>query len=563
MPGGAVPAFTGTSSGPVIKPKTARETLPAIAVAAFAAFGGILFGYDTGTISGVIAADEFRKDFGTYYEYNRPDNDLTINPPKPGYALDTATKSLFVSILSAGTFFGALAGAPLADMLGRRWGLQVAMVVFCLGVALQVGTAPHEDALFVVGRVFAGLGVGIVSSIVPMYQSETAPRWIRGAVVSGYQWAITIGLLIAAIVNNSTNGRSDTGSYRIPIAVQFAFAIIMSVGLFFLPESPRWYVKKGKPEMAAKSLAFLNSTDVDDPVVRSEIADIQTNLDTELTYGTGSYRDCFRNNDRKYLYRTLTGTWLQAWQQLTGINFIFYYGTTFFQSTGQSDPFVFTVISNVVNVVTTVPGMFMMERVGRRKLLIWGALWMFLCELIVAILGTTASTGNHGAQKALVALVCLYVAGFASTWGPAAWVVCGEIFPLAIRAKALSLCTASNWLWNFGIGYATPYLVDTGAGKAGLQTKVFFIWAGTCFCCAIFAYFCIVETAGLSLEEVDELYSQVSPRQSGRANRELRANRSDLETNAFTGAPVLMKEDEEVSADYVKEDMVKTAQADA
>ncbi|UZJ55900.1 hypothetical protein CBS101457_005220 [Exobasidium rhododendri] len=537
--------------GPIAKPKSVRQSIPAIAVAAFAAFGGILYGYDTGTISGVIASTQFKKDFGAF--------DSSLSPP--AFALSTGTTSLFVSILSAGTFVGALLGAPLSDILGRRWGLEVSQVIFILGVALQVGAPAHNEGMFVAGRVIAGLGVGIISTIVPMYQSETAPRWIRGAVVSGYQWAITIGLLLAAIVNNSTNARPDTGAYRIPIAVQIAFSLIMATGVFFLPESPRWYVMKGKTDKAAKALAFLNSSDVDDPVVRSELADIQTNLDLEMTHGTGGYADCFKPNSRKYLARTLTGTSLQGFQQLTGINFIFYYGTTFFESTqtgGNAKPYLFTIASNVVNVVTTIPGMWGMERIGRRKMLIAGALWMFIMELLVAIIGTTVSVNNQAAQRSLVALVCLYVAGFASTWGPAAWVVCGEIFPLAIRAKALSLCTASNWLWNFGIGYATPYLVDVGPGKAGLGTKVFFIWAGTCFCCAVFAFFCIVETKGLSLEEVDELYSSVMPLKSAAANAEIHRRRSDLE-----GGAAYPRDDEEVMADQAKNDLMHSGVHDA
>lgn len=547
MPG-VVPTLNNGNQVASVRPKSVRQTLPAIAVAAFAAFGGLLFGYDTGTISGVIGSETFKKDFGY------PD------PAKGGaYELGTSRTSLFVSILSAGTFFGALLGAPIADFLGRRWGLQVAMAIFCVGVALQTAAGMHDDGLFVAGRVIAGLGVGVISTIVPMYQSETAPRWIRGAVVSGYQWAITIGLLIAAIVNNSTNSRSDSGAYRIPIAIQIGFAIIMSVGIIFLPESPRWFIRGGKHDRAAKSLAFLNSTDIDDPVVRAEIADIQTNLDLELTHGNGSYMDCFRPNSRKFLTRTMVGTSLQAFQQLTGINFIFYYGTTFFQSTGQSNPYGFVIASNVVNVVCTIPGMWAMERAGRRRLLIWGAAWMFICELLVAIIGTAVSIDNHNAQRALVALVCLYVAGFASTWGPAAWVVCGEIFPLAIRAKAFSLCTASNWLWNFGIGYATPYLVDSGPGKAGLATKVFFIWAGTCFGCMVFAYFFIMETAGLSLEEADELYATVMPLKSSAANKEIRARRSELEGEASR----YVKGDEEATADENKNEiMAKTGDAD-
>lgn len=533
-------APVGKSDVPVLKPKTVRQTLPAILVAAFAAFGGILYGYDTGTISGVIASNSFVRDFGN----QQPDGTFLI---------PTGRESLIVSILSAGTFVGALSGAPISDILGRRWGLQVAMVIFALGVILQVVANAGDVALFIVGRVVAGLGVGVVSTIVPMYQSETAPRWIRGAVVSGYQWAITIGLLLAAIVNNSTNARPDTGAYRIPIAVQLAFGIIMSVGVFILPESPRWLIKRGRTEDAARALARLNSTDLDDPVVRAELADVQTNLDIELTHGNGGYADCFRPGPRKYLTRTLVGTSLQGFQQLTGINFIFYYGTTFFKQTGQSDPYLFVIASNVVNVVTTIPGMWGMERIGRRKMLIFGAAWMCICEFLVAIIGTAIPRTNQDGQRALVALVCLYVAGFASTWGPAAWVVCGEIFPLAIRAKALSLCTASNWLWNFGIGYATPYLVNTGPGNAGLQTKVFFIWGGTCLACTIFAYFCIVETKGLSLEEVDELYATTTPRKSGAANAAMKARRAETMYDGDIRKP---RDDEEVMADIAKDDVL-------
>lgn len=536
MAGGAVADVGYTPAGPVARPASVKQSLPAILVAAASAFGGVLFGYDTGTISGLIVMPNFQETFGK---------------PVPGsttgaYALTTNDESLVVSILSAGTFVGALAGAPISDILGRRWGMQVALLVFTIGVVMQMATTSLD--VFIGGRVVAGLGVGILSTIVPMYQSETAPRWIRGAVVSGYQWAITIGLLCASLANNGTQNRSDSGAWRIPVGIQLAFAILLCGFFLILPESPRWLVKKGNHEQASKSLARLNSTDVDDPIVRSELSVIQTNLDIELTHSTGSYLDCFKNNDRKYLLRAMTGIFIQAFQQLTGINFIFYYGTKFFKSAlPGTNPFVFSVISNVVNVVTTVPGMYMMERLGRRKLLIWGAVWMCICELIVAVVGTAVPVKNLAGGKTAVAFVCIYIAGFASTWGPAAWVVCGEIFPLAIRAKALSLCTASNWLWNFGIGYATPYLVDVGPGKAGLGPKVFFIWTGTCACCAVFAYLFIYETRLLSLEEVDEMYAQTTAIKSSAANAEIRARRSDLE-----GAVAPVKEDELATHDEKK-----------
>ncbi|KAK0566979.1 Plasma membrane low glucose sensor [Tilletia horrida] len=527
------------SAGPVLAPSDFKSATPAIVVGMAAAFGGFLYGYDTGTISGIIVMPFFKQVFGDVMVDGKPD-------------LSTGHQSLVVSILSAGTFCGALAGAPLADQLGRKIGMQIALLIFCAGVAMQ--TASTSVGLLAGGRVVAGLGVGIVSTIVPMYQSETAPRWIRGAVVSGYQWAITIGLLIAAIVNNSTQSYMDTRCYRIPIAIQIGFAFILSVLFFILPESPRWFIKKGRRDDALRSLARLNSSTTDSAIVTTEADLIQKNLDIELSHGTGSYLECFSNNERKYLLRTMTGVFLQAWQQLTGINFIFYYGTKFFaRAVPTGNPYHFTIISNVVNVVMTVPGMWWMDFVGRRDVLIGGALWMTVCELIVAVVGTVEPTSNAAAGKSLVAFVCLYIAAFASTWGPAAWVVCGEIFPLAIRAKALSLCVASNWLWNFGIGYATPYLVDPGQGHANLGTKVFFIWSGTCFCSAIYAFLFIYETKGLSLEEVDEMYAYATSFQSKRANGEIRARRIDVE-----GHSTHVKDDESAT-ESAKRDDVKLA----
>ncbi|KAK7056352.1 Plasma membrane low glucose sensor [Paramarasmius palmivorus] len=489
MPGGPVAAGEGIGAN------APKNKFAGIAMTAFAAFGGILFGYDTGVISGVKEMHDWLCTFGT-----RSGDSCTIS---------SSSESLIVSILSAGTFFGALLGAPIGDIIGRKWGVCVGCLIFSVGVAMQ--TAATEVPLFVVGRVFAGLGVGVISCLIPMYQSECAPKWIRGAVVSLYQWAITIGLLIAAVVNNSTQYRPDHSSWRIPIGIQFIWAAVMVVGMILLPESPRWYIKRGKYEEAAKSLSRLTGLPADDPQTKLEIEDVRTSLEAERSMGDSSYLDCFKPSHNKMALRTLTGIFIQAWQQLTGINFIFYYGTTFFKNSGISDPFLITIATNIVNVFMTLPGIWGVERFGRRTLLLIGAIGMCVCEYLVAIIGVTISVENQAGQKVLIAFVCIYIALFASTWGPIAWVVTGEIFPLQIRAKAMSLSVASNWLWNFGIGYATPYLVNTEPGSAGLESKVFFIWGSTCFCCILFTLFCVPETKGLSLEQIDLMYQHTYP----------------------------------------------------
>ncbi|KAI9511393.1 general substrate transporter [Russula earlei] len=490
MPGGPVAAGGGIGiNGP-------KNKATGILMTAFAAFGGILFGYDTGTISGLQQMPDWLRTFG---------HQVPVSTTFPdGYGITSSQRSLVVSILSAGTFFGALLAAPFGDTLGRKWGIVASCLVFSLGIALQ--TAATSLPPFVVGRVFAGLGVGLVSTLVPMYQSECAPKWLRGAIVGLYQWAITIGLLLAAIFNNATKNRRDHSAYRIPVAIQFVWAAVLAGGMAILPESPRWLIKKHRDADAAQALARLTSLPPDHPELRTELDEIRLNLKREEEHGSSSYLDCFRPTDNRMRFRTLTGIFLQAWQQLTGINFIFYFGTTFFTNAGIHNPFLITIATSTVNVGMTLPGIWGVERFGRRRLLIVGAIGMTICEYMIAIIGSATKATDQSAQSAEVALVCFYIAFFASTWGPIAWVVTGEIFPLQIRAKAMSLSVASNWLWNFGIAYSTPYLVDAGPGNLDLGSKVFYIWGSTCFCCILFAYFCIPETKGLSLEQIDLLY---------------------------------------------------------
>jgi SP family sugar:H+ symporter-like MFS transporter len=419
-------------------------------------------GFDSGYIGGVLAMTSFKKQFGT------------VDKSDPsGFNITTGNKSLVTSILSAGTFVGALIAGTLADTIGRRLSIIIACLIFIVGVVVQITS--HSVGGLVAGRVVAGLGMGIVSSTIILYMSEIAPRKIRGALVAGYQFAITIGLFLASIVDNATKDRVGSSAYRIPIGIQFVFAVILAIGLFILPESPRFYVKTGQNEKAAKSLSRVRGQAIDSEFVQAELAEIVANYEYEMGIQQASWADCFKGglHPRGNLYRVIVGTALQAFQQLTGVNFIFYYGTTFFSQSGIKDPFLISVATSVVNVCSTPVSWWAIERMGRRKLLIYGAALMLVCEFIVAAVGT-ALPNSKSASTTLIVFVCIYIFGFASTWGPAAWVVIGEIFPLPIRSKGVALSTASNWLWNFIIGYVTPYMVDKDYGN--LQAKVFFIW---------------------------------------------------------------------------------------
>ncbi|GAA5984612.1 hypothetical protein JCM10908_003424 [Rhodotorula pacifica] len=510
----------------------------AILMSCFAAFGGFLYGYDTGNISGIKEMCYFLEKFG--------DSNPNYDPTKDScpYLLPTGRDSLITSILSAGTFVGALCAYPVGDFIGRRYGIMFFLVFFCIGVGLQTGTTTL--APFVVGRVFAGLGVGGTSCLVPMYQSECAPKSIRGAIVGAYQWMITIGLLIAAVVVNATKDRNDIGAWAIPVGIQFAWAIILAGGLACLPESPRYLIAAGKDEAAQRALSRILQAPVDSEVVAEQYAEIAAAVHHVRSLGSTSYIDCFRSTNRNRL-RTLTGISLQALQQLTGINFIFYYGTQFFKNSGVGSAFIITIITNVVNVVTTVPGLWLTDKAGRRTMLLVGAGGMIVCHFIVAAISTAYGDSNPPAQRALVAFVCFFIAFFAATWGPIAWVVTGEIYPTSTRAKQMSMSTASNWLWNFGIGYATPYLVNTGPGNAGLQGKVFFIWGGACVIAFLFVYFIVPETKGLSLEQgefsafhprLDILYREYTTAvTAGKIRKQLLdSNTQDADTDAYKRA---------------------------
>jgi sugar porter (SP) family MFS transporter len=473
MAGGAV--LTGTAdTGRIEAPVTLRTYL----MCAFAAFGGIFFGYDTGWMSGVLAMPYFIKLY-TGMEY--PDiifpGDTTSAAYKAydaNFKLPAWQQSLTTSILSAGTFFGAIIAGDVADFIGRRMTIIGGCVVFSIGCILE--TASTTIAVMSVGRIICGLGVGFISAIIILYMSEIAPKKVRGALVAGYQFCITIGILLADCVVYATQTRRDSGSYRIPIAVQFLWALILGGGLLFLPESPRYYVKKGsyfseigivlanlmtgKLDAAALALASVRGQPIESEFIQDELAEIVANNEYEKqiipqTSYLGGWANCFTGgltNASSNLRRTLLGIGLQAMQQLTGINFIFYFGTVFFTQLGTiKNPFLIELITALVNVCSTPISFYIVERLGRRTILLYGAMSMIVMQLIVGIVGDTAgreSQHNSAAVSAMVAFICLFIASFAATWGPAAWVIVGEIFPLPIRSRGVGLSTASNWFWN-------------------------------------------------------------------------------------------------------------------
>jgi len=504
----------------------APVTWKAYFICAFASFGGIFFGYDSGYINGTT---------GSPYFYHLVEG-------QQAKALTSPHSSLIVSILSAGTFFGALIAGDVAERIGRKWTVILGCGIYLIGVIVQMITGPSVDALgtIVAGRVIAGIGAGFESAIVILYMSEICPKSVRGALVAGYQFCVTIGILLASCVVYATEGRNDTGSYRIPIAIQFAWGLILAGGLAMLPDSPRYYVKRGRLEKAANALSRLRGQPLESEYIRFELAEIVANEEYERslmpdTSFIGSWANCFQGSlwdQKSNLRRTILGTSLQMMQQWTGVNFIFYYSTPFLQSTGAiKNTFLISLIFNLVNVCSTPISFYTVEKFGRRFLLVWGAFAMLVCQFIVAIVGVTVGfnhthpdpsdpTGvatlanNIPAVNAQIAFIAFFIFFFASTWGPGAWIMIGEIFPLPVRSRGVALSTASNWLWNTIIAVITPYMV--GSTEGNLKSSVFFVWGGLCTAAFVYSWFLIPETKGLSLEQVDRMMEETTPRTSSK-----------------------------------------------
>ncbi|VBB80893.1 Putative glucose transporter [Podospora comata] len=503
----------------------APVTWKAYLLCAFASFGGIFFGYDSGYINGVLGSQIF----------------IDAVEFAGAKAVSESRTSLIVSILSCGTFFGALIAGDAADWIGRKWTVILGCLIYIIGVVIQMITGLGDPlAAIVAGRLIAGIGVGFESAVVILYMSEICPRKVRGALVAGYQFCITIGIMLAACVVYATEGRTDTGSYRIPIAIQFLWAIILAVGLMMLPDSPRYFVKKANLPAATDALARLRGQPKDSEYIQVELAEIVANEEYERqlipnTTWFGSWANCFKGSLFKAnsnLRKTILGTSLQMMQQWTGVNFIFYYSTPFLKSTGAiSNSFVISMIFTVINVCSTPISFWTVERFGRRTILLWGALGMLICQFLVAIIGVTVGfnhtfpaptaedpertlANNISAVNAQIAFIAIFIFFFASTWGPGAWILIGEIFPLPIRSRGVGLSTASNWLWNTIIAVITPYMV--GTDKGNMKSSVFFVWGGLCTFALIYTFLFVPETKGLSLEQVDKMMEETTPRTSAK-----------------------------------------------
>lgn len=341
-----------------------------------------------------------------------------------------------------------------ADWWGRRKSLTCGVIVFIIGNIIQI-TAMNSWVHMMMGRFVAGLGIGNLSVGVPMFQSESSPREIRGAVVASYQLMITFGILISNCVNYGVRSiEYSAASWRIVVGLGIAFSVPLGIGVLFVPESPRWLAARSNWDGARMAMARLRGlkNDPTNALVENDMNEMREILEKERSVGVGTWMECFvpkKNGVPKQVYRTALGMSIHFLQQWTGVNYFFYYGATIFESAGIDDPIRTQLILGAINVGMTFYGLYVVERYGRRWPLLIGAAWQAAWLAVFASMGTALNPeSNRTSGIIMIVSASMFIASFAVTWGPICWVVIGETFPLRTRAKQASLATATNWLGN-------------------------------------------------------------------------------------------------------------------
>ncbi|KAK6083969.1 glucose transporter [Seiridium cupressi] len=474
-------------------------------ICGFAAMGGGLFGFDISSMSGVLGTQAYIRYFDNPVSYRQ--GGITCSMP-------------------AGSLVGSLVSSFIADKYSRKVALQVSCVLWIIGATIQC--AAHNVGMLCAGRVIAGLCVGIASSIVPVYQSEIAPKEIRGRIVSLQQWAITWGILIqyfiqygaAQVGGGPDDPNQPESAFRIPWGVQMVPAFILFVGLFFFPYSPRWLASKDRWEEAIRVLASLHGRgDVNHPKVLAEYQEIEDALRFEREEAISSFKALVQPRIFK---RVVLGMSIQMWSQLCGMNIMMYYIVYIMKGADIGDELLTSAIQYIINVVMTLPAILYLDKIGRRPALIFGSffmmLWLFISGALQAVHGhandftnpkldqiTWVVQGNRSASSAIVACSYLFVATFATTWGPTSWTYPAEIFPSKVRAKAVSLATASNWFWNMVLAFAVPPLLWN------INWKMYMIFATFNGVAFIHMTLLAPETRGFTLEEMDDVFDSGRP----------------------------------------------------
>jgi len=456
------------SSGSILLTYTFTLATVVKLLSMIAAFGGLLFGFDTAVVSGAIGFME------QYFD---------LNEVQVGWA---------VSSLIIGCIVGAAIAGVLGDRFGRKKVLIMAAILFIIS---SVGTAiPETFAQYIMARIIGGLGIGITSTLCPLYNAEISPAKMRGRLVSLNQLATVTGIFLVYFTNlGITSLGDDTWDVEMAWRYMFGTGVILGlvflILLFFVPESPRWLIKKGR---AAESLPILLKIHGEEQA-RQEVLEIKASFQQ----AKGTFRELFSPALRLAL---IVGVGLAIFQQVTGINAVMYYAPEIFKEAGAGTDasLIQTILVGLINFLFTILAIWLIDKVGRKALLLIGSASMAVC---LAVIGFAFQSGEPSGMLILV-FILLYVASFAVSFGPVVWVLISEIFPNHVRGKATAISSMALWAADYVVSQSFPPLL----GSIG-PSSTFWIFGAMSLIALIFTWRLVPETKGRSLEEMESMWA--------------------------------------------------------
>ncbi|KAL0407332.1 UNVERIFIED_CONTAM: Sugar carrier protein C [Sesamum latifolium] len=462
-----------------------------IVTCVIAAMGGLIFGYDIGISGGVTSMDSFlQKFFPSVYRKQKAD-DTTNQYCK----FDSQTLTMFTSSLYLAALLSSLVASTVTRKLGRKLSMLFGGVLFCAG-ALINGFAKAVWML-IVGRIFLGFGIGFANQSVPLYLSEMAPYKYRGALNIGFQLSITVGILAANVLNYGFAKIKGGWGWRLSLGGAMVPALIITVGSLILPETPNSMIERGNQEEARTKLKRIRGVaDVDE-----EFNDLVAASEASRTV-EHPWRNLLQRKYRPHLTMAIA---IPFFQQLTGINVIMFYAPVLFKTIGfgSDNALMSAVITGGVNVLATIISIYGVDKWGRRFLFIEGGVQMLICQVVVAIcigvkFGVNGDPGELPRWYAIVVVlfICIYVAGFAWSWGPLGWLVPSEIFPLEIRSAAQSLNVSVNMIFTFAVAQVFMTML------CHLKFGLFLFFGFFVVVMTVFIYFFLPETKNIPIEEM-------------------------------------------------------------
>ncbi|CAG8886208.1 unnamed protein product [Penicillium egyptiacum] len=452
-------------------------------VGVFASLGSFLYGYDLGVIAAVLVCQSFK----TKFEAN-----------------DTET-GVIVSLFTAGACVGAGLAGPSGDYLGRRRTISLGSLIFTLGGGLQTGA--RTIAYLYSGRFIAGLGVGFLTMMIPLYQAEICHPSIRGRVTSLQQFMLGIGALCAAWIGYGTYTNlapDNDAQWQVPLGLQIAPAVLLGLLISFFPESPRWLIDHNRAEEGLRTLAKLHAHgDENDAWVQAEFAQIQETITFEHEHEAKSYAELFTN--RSSFRRLFLCCALQASGQMTGVSAIQYYSPQIYSQIGiaNDDTLKYQAINSIIALIAQFLCMMYIDRFGRRWTLIIGNLGNMVTFIVATILLAQfpPSTNNNGAHWGFIIMTWLYNFSFSSTCGPLSWIIPAEVFDTRTRAKGVSIATMMSFAFNTMIGQVTP-IAMTNIGY-----RYYYLFVICNFTNALFFWLLLPETKRVPLEEMNQMFT--------------------------------------------------------